>query len=76
MARRRARSRDSTRELLTLYQILLRTVLFVGVEVKPPSGYDADGTGMCNDGTGDTYIIGMQEVIRMAMIAVLGSGHR
>ena len=32
---------DSTRELLTLYQILLRTVLFVGVEVKPPSGYDA-----------------------------------
>ena len=25
---------DSTRELLTLYQILLRTVLFVGVEVS------------------------------------------
>ena len=63
------RELDSTRELLTQYQILLRTVLFVGVEVKPPTGYDADGTGMCNDGTGDTYIVGMQEV--MAMIAVL-----
>ena len=62
---------DSTRELLTQYQILLRTILFVGVDVKPPGGYDADGTGMCNDGTGDTYIVGMQEV--MAMIAVLDS---
>jgi hypothetical protein len=62
---------ESTRELLSQYSILLRTVLFVGVEVKPPSGYDAAGTGVSNDGTGETYIVGMQEV--QAMIAILDS---